>query len=89
MRYLPNKVTTNGTKCKLLESGGHELVAVYLMHFAAHRYATNVECLIVLFEHFGDERFAGFWTHVLNERMKHDAHERLERNKINENEKLP
>ena len=49
---LPYKFTTNRAKCRLPEIGGHELVAVDLVNFSSQGYATSVECLSILLEHF-------------------------------------
>ena len=49
---LPDKIATNRAKRGLPKVSGHELVAIDLMHLATQRYATHVERLRILFEHF-------------------------------------
>ncbi len=52
VEHAPNEVAADGAKRGLLERGGHELVAVDLVHFSAHRNPSLVERLRVLLEHF-------------------------------------
>lgn len=57
----PHKVAANGTKRGLTEPGGHELVTIYLMDFAAHGNSTLVERLSVLLE--------GLWIRATRTRL--------------------
>lgn len=50
IKETPHEIAANGTKCGLTKPGGHELVAIYLMDFAAHGNTTLVESLRVLFK---------------------------------------